>query len=117
MLVLAETAREHALRIMMDWPRFLRAPEEPQAPRLQRLMHIDRDLRHSLDRAFSIGGACAYRKDDAKAAIAKLKALLEQAIFGEDLDRWQAKSSQQELEQWARASQTLRTAASSSAFR
>jgi hypothetical protein len=92
---------------MMDWPQFLRAPEEPQAPRLQRLMHIDRDFRHSLDRAFSIGGACAYRKDDAKAAIAKLKALLEQAIFGEDLDRWLTKSSLLELEQWARASETL----------
>lgn len=107
LLVLAEAAREHALRIMMDWPQFLRAPEEPQAPRLQRLMHIDRDLRHSLDRAFAIGGTCAYRRDDAKAAIAKLSALLEQAIFGEDLDRWQAKSSLQELEQWARAGQTL----------
>ncbi len=107
LLVLAETAREHALRIMMDWPQFLRAPGEPQAARLQKLMYIDRDLRHSLDRAFAIGGACAYRKEDAKAALAKLKALLEQAIFGEDLDRWQAKSSLQELEQWARASQTL----------
>ena len=107
LLVLAETAREHALRIMMDWPQFLRAIEEPQAPNLQRLMHIDRDLRHSLDGAFGIGGACAYRKDDAKAAIAMLKALLEQTIFGEDLDRWQAKGSRQDLEQWARAGQTL----------
>jgi uptake hydrogenase large subunit len=107
LLVLTETAREHTLRIMMDWPQFLRAPEEPQAPRLQKLMHIDRDLRHSLDRAFAIGGVCAYRKDDARAAVAKLKALLEQAIFREELERWQAIGSLQELEQWARASQTL----------
>ena len=110
LLVLAETAREHALRILMDWPKFLRAIEEPQAPRLQRLMQIDRDLRRSLDErggAIRIGGVCANRKDGAKSAIEKLKALLEQAIFGEDLDHWQTKSSLQDLKQWAGAGRTL----------
>jgi hypothetical protein len=33
--------------------------------------------------------------------------LLEQAIFGEELDRWQTENSLQELQQWALASQTL----------
>ncbi len=96
LLVLAETAREHALRILMDWPQFLRAPQEPPALRLQTLMHIDRDLRRSLaerNGAIRINGVCAIETDGAKSAIAKLRALLEQAIFGEDLDRWQAKQS------------------------
>ena len=110
LLVLAETAREHALRIMMDWPQFLCAPEEPQALRLQRLMHIDRDLRRSLDErggAICIGGVCARHKDSRKSAIAKLKALLELTIFAEDLDRLQTKFSLQDLKQWARAGRTL----------
>ncbi len=110
LLVLAETAREHALRILMDWPQFLRAPEEPQAPRLQRLMHIDRDLRRSLAEragAIRINGACAIEKDGAKLAIATLKAFLEQAIFAEDLECWQAKSSLQDLQQWIRSGRTL----------
>ncbi len=106
LLVLAETAREHALRILMDWPQFLRAPQEPQAPRLERLMHIDRDLRHSLAEragAIRIGGVSVIEKDGAKSALAKLKALLEQAIFAEDLDRWQTESS---LQEWARTGRT-----------
>ncbi len=106
LLVLAETAREHALRILMDWPHFLSAPQEPQAPRLERLMHIDRDLRHSLAEragAIRIGGVCAIEKDGAISALAKLKALLEQAIFAEDLDRWQTESS---LQEWARTGHT-----------
>ncbi len=106
LLVLAETAREHALRILMDWPQFLREPQEPQVPRLERLMHIDRDLRHSLAEragAIRIGGVSAIEKDNAKSALAKLKALLEQAIFAEDLDRWQTESS---LQEWARTSHT-----------
>ena len=32
LLVLAETAREHALRILMDWPQFLRAPAGAASP-------------------------------------------------------------------------------------
>lgn len=110
LLVLAETAREHALRLLMDWPQFLRAPEEPQAPRLQRLMHIDRDLRRSLDErggAIGIGSVRANQKDGAKSAVVRLKALLEQSIFAEDLDRWQTLSGLKDLKQWARAGQTL----------
>ncbi len=110
LLVLAETAREHALRILMDWPQFLRAPEEPQAPRLQRLMQVDRDLRHSLAErrgAISIGGVCTIEKDSVISALAKLKAFLEQAIFAEDLDRWPTKGSLQDLKQWASTGRTL----------
>ncbi len=110
LLVLGETAREHALRILMDWPQFLRAPEEPQAPRLQRLMQVDRDLRRSFAEgsgAIRVNGVCVIEKDGAKSAIGKLKTFLEQAIFDEDLDRWQARSSEQDLQQWAGAGRTL----------
>ena len=107
LLVLAETAREHALRILMDWPQFLRAPGEPQAPRLQRLMQVDRDLRHSLAErggAISIGGVCTIEKDSVNSALAKLKTFLEQAIFAEDLDRWRTQSG---LQEWARSGRAL----------
>ena len=72
-------------------------------------MQIDRDLRHSLAErggAIRIGGVCVIEKDSAKSALAKLRALLEQAIFAEDLDRWQTKSSLQDLKNGlARAAQ------------
>ena len=110
LLVLGETAREHALRVLMDWPQFLRAPEEPQAARLQRLMHIDRDLRHSCAEgggAIRVNGVCTIESVGAKSALAKLTAFLEQAVFAEALDRWQTGSSVQDLQQWARAGRTL----------
>ncbi len=109
LLVLAETAREHALRILIDWPQFLRVREESPAALLRSLMQIDRDLSRALDGgggAISFGGECASKQDGVKKAVAELKAMLEQAIFGEDLERWRNRADFDNLARWAHAGQT-----------
>ena len=92
--ILAETAREHALRILMDWPEFLHVPEQAKARQVRSLMQTGRDLSRAFD-----GGE--------EASITKLKTLLEQAIFGEDLDRWRARSTQGDLIEWAGCGNTV----------
>ena len=109
MLVLAETAREHAVRILMDWPQFLRAPEPSQGAFVKSMMRIDRDLTRRLDGngdATRLAGACEHSSGAPMAAIAELKALLEQAILGEDLDRWAARGSLSDLVEWAETRKT-----------
>ncbi len=109
LLVLAETAREHALRILIDWPQYLRVREEPPAAELRSLMQIDRSLSEALDEkgdAIRLGSACQCRRGRVKEAISELRALLEQAIFGEAVDRWRARSTFEDLTRRAEAGQT-----------
>jgi len=109
LLVLAETTREHALRILMDWPLFLRAPEQSQDAALKSLMRIDRDLTRSLDGngdASRLAGASKCLKDGAMAPIAELTALLEQAVLGEDLNSWGKRGSLSDLVEWAETRNT-----------
>lgn len=94
LLILAETAREHALRILMDWPQFLHAPEQADASTLRSLMQISQDLSRALD-------------GNGEASIAKLKALLEAAVFGEALDRWRARTTSDDVIEWAGSGQTV----------
>lgn len=94
LLILAETAREHALRILMDWPQFLHAPEQADASTLRSLMQISQDLSRALD-------------GSGEASIAKLKALLEAAVFGEALDRWRARTTSDDLIEWAGSGRTV----------
>jgi len=100
-LILAETAREHALRVLGDWPKFLNEPEEPDAPALRGLMQAGRALAQAFEGsdALRIGGE-AGPTGEAKAAIAKLKSLLEQAIFRCDLDDCSI-MTRDELKKWA----------------
>jgi uptake hydrogenase large subunit len=91
-LILAETAREHALRILIDWPKFLRAPEEANPKLLKSLMQVDRKLARAIGGADDISGS--------KDAIAELQALLEHAIFGRGLDEW-GPLDRERLWEWA----------------
>jgi coenzyme F420-reducing hydrogenase alpha subunit len=109
LLVLAETAREHALRVLIDWPQFLRVREEPEAGLLRSLMTLDRELNRVLDKngeALCLGGACESQREAQIAAIQALKALLEKAIFGEALDRWRERRALDDLLEWARPGRT-----------
>jgi hypothetical protein len=106
-LILAETAREHALRILGDWPNFSRAPEAPDPAPLRAIMQADRKLARALDEtgaALGIGGE-TRAGGEAKAAISELKALLERAIFRRDLDDCRAMHPG-ELGAWARDGHT-----------
>ncbi len=102
--VLMETAREHALRILTDWPTFL--PERASASPLKELMKISRDfellLAPSGPEAQS-GGALSARIAETSR---KLAAFLSGAVFGEDLACWQQRASVQNLVDWASCRQT-----------
>lgn len=105
-LILAETAREHALRILIDWPKFLGAAEEPDAAMLRSVIQADRKIAAALDgngEAFRIGGKIV--SEDAKAEIMQMKALLERAIFRCDLDDCCA-MSRDEVGVWAQDGHT-----------
>jgi coenzyme F420-reducing hydrogenase alpha subunit len=109
MLVLAESAREHALRILMDWPQFLHIREEPPAAILRSLVQLHHALSRALDEngsAAHFGGTCALRKDKVEGLVRELKSLLEKAIFAEDLSHWRACASVSDLKSWAEKRET-----------
>ncbi|MBI4724049.1 MAG: hypothetical protein HY765_03360, partial [Rhodomicrobium sp.] len=110
LLVLMEMAREHALRILIDWPAFLPEGGQPSpAGALKALMQIFRDFERFLDErgaAMQIGGKGAAAYDGIEAASRRLKALLEDAIFGEDPVLWRERIAPENIAGWARSGKT-----------
>lgn len=109
LLVLAETAREHGLRILMDWPRFLRDAQRPDTLALRSLMTLDRDFTRALDRAqaFQIGGHCALPGEAVEAQITALEDLIDTSILGEKPERWLKRATREDLREWAQADKTV----------
>lgn len=110
LLVCAETVREHALRVVIDWPKFLSGNDEPPpAAAVKALMRIDRELGRALDEgggAMRLGGAAEAGPDRLAAVLtpllAQLQSFLETHIFGEDLADWRLRRSPEDLTRWAR---------------
>lgn len=106
-LVLAETLREHLIRAVMDWPRFLGL--EVNKVDMLRVMRLSEGLKRALDPGTSvltIGGDA--RPDTARAgtAIDDLAALVEALVIGEALDVWRARRSTEDLRSWSLAAAT-----------
>jgi uptake hydrogenase large subunit len=102
-LVLAETAREHALRILMDWPKFLRAPEEADPKLLKSLMQADRKIASAFG---GLGELVVANTQAGREAIAELRGFLEHVIFRRDLDEWSA-FDRESLTAWAQEGCTV----------
>jgi len=110
MRVLAEAAREHTLRILMDWSQFLDAPQPPPATELRAAMQAERDLARHLDEAraaLRFGGTFVYEGDAVENDIAACEALLERAIFAEPLRIWRARETKDDLINWAEPRHTI----------
>jgi len=109
--LLAETAREHSLRILMDWPRFIRAAEPPPpAAELRAAMQAERDLSRHLDEgraALRFGGTFVFEKEAVEKDIAAIETLLESAIFGEPLRLWRARETKADALSWAGKRRTV----------
>jgi Ni,Fe-hydrogenase I large subunit len=103
-LVLAETAREHLLRVVMDWPRCTAVTADPAA--LRRVMGLDQHFRRAIaggGTVFEPGGVIACDIASIGSAIADLGDLLEAVVFGEPAQTWLARSTLADLGDWARA--------------
>lgn len=102
LLVLAETAREHFIRVIRDWPRF--AGGEPEHARLAEVMRWEHGMRKALKASGQPFAAGAVLKLDGGAArdgAGALAALLEAAVFGEPPAAWLQRSSLTDLAAWA----------------
>ncbi|WP_187290867.1 nickel-dependent hydrogenase large subunit [Hyphomicrobium denitrificans] len=101
-LVLAETLREHLIRTVLDWPRFL-GFEAGQSEMLA-VMRPYEKLRRSLDperRVLAIGGRARFDPASVLEAIEVLAQLVEAIIFGESLDAWRTRQSAEALTDWS----------------
>ena len=101
LLVLGETAREHALQVLHSWPHCVHAPEPALASAsIKRLLTLDRELGKSVQDAGAIDAA---RLDH---AISELTAILGEAVFGEVPDEWLKRHDTEDLALWARRNET-----------
>lgn len=103
-LMLAETAREHLLRVVMDWPRCLAMATDPAT--LRQVMGLDQRFRPAMaggGTVFEPGGLVTCDVAAVESAVADLSDLLEAVVFGEPAETWLARSTLADLEDWARA--------------
>lgn len=103
-LTLAETAREHLLRVVMDWPRCMATAPDPET--LRHVMELDKRFRKALaggGTVFEPGAAMTCDIAAIETAVADLRGLLEAVVFGEPAEIWLARSTLANLEDWAQA--------------
>lgn len=102
LLVLAETAREHALQVLHSWPRCLHAPDPAMASAyMKRLLALDRELSRCLRERSAIDSARLSH------GITELTAVLGEAIFGEVPGEWLSRGDMEDLGLWAQRNETL----------
>ena len=91
-LMLAETAREHLLRVVMDWSRCLTTAADPAA--LRQVMGLDQRFRQAMaGGVFEPGGVITCDVAAVESAVADLSDLLKTVVFGEPAQTWLARST------------------------
>ncbi|QWG14596.1 nickel-dependent hydrogenase large subunit [Bradyrhizobium sediminis] len=103
-LMLAETAREHLLRVVMDWPRCMAMATD--SAMLRRVMGLDQRFRRALTsggRVFEPGSMATCDIAAVESAVDDLCDLLEIAVLGEPAETWLARSTLADIEDWAQA--------------
>lgn len=106
LLVGVETLREHLVRAVMDWPRFLGS--EPQTDDMLRSMRLCMRLRRTLDpdaKALAIGGRGRFDRARFTADMQEMVRLIEDLVVGEPVDAWRGRDAAS-LEVWAEAAKT-----------
>ena len=105
--VLAETAREHFLRMALDWPRFLSTePDKAPMPRIMALLPQMRRVLSAGGDPFKPGAAARIDAGALEAAIAALGELLQTNVFGEPAEAWLSRRSGAGLADWAASRST-----------
>jgi coenzyme F420-reducing hydrogenase alpha subunit len=107
LLVLAETLREHLIRAVMDWPRFLRL--EARKLDMLDIMRSCERLRRTLDPdagALTVGGSAPLDTAQITPAVEDLVRLVETLVIGEPIGVWRSRRSMGDLDSWSRGAAT-----------
>lgn len=103
-----ESLRENALRIALDWPRFVDEPIDAQ--HAKSLMRLVPEMRAALsctfaDRATATRGV--IDRDRVFAIIDRAEAILAELVFGEPLDIWRSRRDAADVKAWASSAKTV----------
>lgn len=107
LLVLVETLREHLIRCMVDWPRFL-GLERPN-DEILRVMRLAGRLKKTFDpgaSALAIAGVARFDAARLEPAMADVSRTIEELVLGEPIAEWAARRSADDLRSWAQAAIT-----------
>lgn len=88
MLVQLETAREHAWRILLDWPEQASAENKSHLAQLHRLVQDMNKALFGRSDGFGLAPQAQFDFEAIQAVIEKLSGLLEQTIFAIPLAQW-----------------------------
>lgn len=102
-----ECLRENALRIALDWPRFVGETVEPVV--LKPLMRLVLDLKQALfgdARGQGVEVEACLATSAALALVAGAETMLQDLVFGEPLATWRERPDAAAVKAWARRSQT-----------
>lgn len=106
-LVLVEMLREHLIRAVMDWRRFLGLEPAPES--MLRVMRLFTMARRALDpdaRAFTIGAELEQADGALQPTLAEAEHLLEDLVLGEPAHQWHERRTLGDLESWCEAGST-----------
>lgn len=107
LLVGVEMLREHLIRAVVDWQRFL--GREPQTESTLRIMCLYTEARRRLDpkgTAFAIGAGVQCNRGEARPVIAEAVHLVEDLVLGEPDAVWCDRYTVSDLEEWCAAGRT-----------
>ncbi len=108
MVVLCENAREHLLRIFLDWPRF--SDDEITTSNVKRVMALPATMQSALfakDQIFTLGPSLQLEPKKVQTILTDLSSDLSQHVYGEDVEKWRTRNSLKQLQEWLEVSQTV----------
>lgn len=106
-LVLVEMLREHLIRAVMDWRRFLGLEPAPES--MLRVMRLFTMARRALDPdalAFTIGADLAAGAGALQPTLTEAEGLLSDLVYAEPAHQWHERRTLGELENWGGAGGT-----------
>jgi len=112
LIVLSETAKEHCLRIFMDWPQLFELKINTQAlPYLSQLIASFKATLFEQGDAFSLSSQCISQPNKTNDLISTLDDYLVQHVFHCPLQQWLDFNSIDALREWAEKDQHMGAAA------
>ncbi len=108
MLLLVETAREHLMRILLDWPKLFAVDAEIQGLAfVNQLTGKFKSALFSGGRAFAFDSQMTIRDEDLKKLIAQLQQYLHEHVFAVSPSAWLANKNMADLLNWSRHTHTI----------